>query len=301
MIDTPLASINFSEYSEQLQARVNASLAEFLGPAETRLLEAMHYVVFNGGKRLRPLLVYATGEALGTELDQLDAPACSVELIHAYSLVHDDLPAMDDDELRRGKPTCHIAYDDATAILAGDALHSLAIESLSGDKKNHQDAKTRIQMLSTLASASGAKGMAGGQMLDLEAVDHSLTALELEQMYQLKTGALITASVQISAIAAQNCNASEFTALSAFANSIGFAFQIHDDILDLEVNTEKLGKPQYSDLRQHKATYPLLLGIPAAKQKVDALYQEAIAHLSGFNQNAKWLREVAKYMVSRDF
>ena len=261
----------------------------------------MYYVVLNGGKRLRPLLVYATGEALGlTDFSKLDVVACAVELIHAYSLVHDDLPAMDNDDLRRGKPTCHIIYGDATAILAGDALHSLAIEILTQNSSHCLDTQIRLQMLSILAKASGAKGMAGGQLLDLEAVNKTLTEIELERMYQLKTAALITASIQMSALVTGNCDETKFKALTEFAENIGLAFQIHDDVLDLEVSTEKLGKPQYSDLLQHKTTYPLLFSIPVAKQKIAILYQQAIHHLSVFNQEACRLRELAEYIVSRD-
>lgn len=294
-------SINFRDYVKELQDRVNNSLNQYLGNPENPLLEAMYYVVLNGGKRLRPLLVYATGEALGlTDFSKLDVVACAVELIHAYSLVHDDLPAMDNDDLRRGKPTCHIIYGDATAILAGDALHSLAIEILTQNSSHCLDTQIRLQMLSILAKASGAKGMAGGQLLDLEAVNKTLTEIELERMYQLKTAALITASIQMSALVTGNCDETKFKALTEFAENIGLAFQIHDDVLDLEVSTEKLGKPQYSDLLQHKTTYPLLFSIPVAKQKIAILYQQAIHHLSVFNQEACRLRELAEYIVSRD-
>jgi len=288
------------------QSEVDKALLHFL-PAKTlspeRLHDALHYVVFNGGKRVRPTLVYAAGEALGAKINQLHAAAASVEMIHAYSLVHDDLPAMDDDDLRRGKPTCHKAYDEATAILAGDALLTLAFQVLGNIDKNIEDADSRLKMIQILASASGSTGMVGGQAIDLESVGQSLTLDQLKNMHAHKTGALIRGSVLLGAYAAheqQEQNETKIQALSDYADCIGLSFQIRDDILDIEGDTEVIGKSQGSDEAKNKPTYPALLGMDGAKQAANALHDKALALLTQFDQKADVLRELSAYIVQRD-
>ena len=283
------------------RARVNQALERYLPPPgiqPTTLHEAMRYAVLSGGKRIRASLVYATGCAVGTELSELDAPACAVELIHAYSLVHDDLPAMDDDDLRRGEPTCHRAFDEATAILAGDALQSLAFYALShGPAKDH--VQQRIEMISNLALASGSRGMAGGQALDLAAEGKDLNLAELENMHIHKTGALIRASVKLGGLARRDVDRGLLEQLDHYAKCIGLAFQIRDDILDVEGDTEVLGKPRGSDAAHNKSTYPALVGLAAAKQMAEELERQAIERLQGFGPVADPLRWIATYVVAR--
>lgn len=271
--------------------------AEDLHPAKLHM--AMRYSVLQGGKRIRPALVYATGQALGIPLRHLNGSACSVELIHAYSLIHDDLPAMDNDELRRGKPTCHKAFDEATAILAGDAIQALAFYILAHDEDLTLTTKARIKMIQTLAQAAGSRGMAGGQAIDLAAVGQSLNIAELEDMHIHKTGALIHACVMMATYTqTENCR-STLQKLDQYAKCIGLAFQIHDDILDVEGDTETLGKPQGSDSLQNKPTYPALLGLKEAKARADTLYNEAIDSLMEFDARADLLRDIAYYIVKR--
>ena len=241
------------------QKRVETALASYLPMASiqpTRLHEAMRYSVLDGGKRIRPLLVYLAGKALNVTPTSLDAPACAIELIHAYSLVHDDLPAMDNDDLRRGKATCHKAFDEATAILVGDALQSLAFYVLSSAPNLQTTDKQRLEMIKTLALASGSRGMAGGQAIDIESVGYVLNIAELENMHIHKTGALIRASVKLGALAFPSIENHILEKLDHYAKCIGLAFQIQDDILDVESDTETLGKPQGSDIAHNKVTYP---------------------------------------------
>ena len=283
--------------------RIEHALAHWL-PAETiipqRLHQAMRYAaLLNGGKRIRPILVYATGKAAGIKEDQLDGPACAVELIHAYSLVHDDLPAMDDDELRRGHPTCHIKFDEPTAILAGDALQSLAFHILAHDEKMQAKADLRLQMIDTLAIASGSRGMAGGQAIDLDAVGKDLNLVELENMHIHKTGALIRASVALGALGNEQLRAEQFEHLEHYGKAIGLAFQIQDDILDVESDTETLGKTQGADAARNKPTYPSLIGLKQAKQMSQDLVQQALDSLAGFDETADSLREIARYIIDR--
>ncbi len=263
------------------------------------LHQAMRYSVFNGGKRVRPLLVYLAGEALGNDLESLDAAAAAVECIHAYSLVHDDLPAMDDDDLRRGKPTCHKAYDEATAILAGDALQTLAFQILAADKTIDLAAETRLEMINLLAVASGSRGMVGGQAIDLAAVGKQIDIAELENMHIHKTGALIRSSVLLGALCAKDITPEQRMALDHYSKCIGLAFQIQDDILDVESTTEELGKPQGSDQDAEKPTYPALMGIEESKQLAEELIQDAVDSLSGFDEKADPLRWLAEYIISR--
>jgi farnesyl diphosphate synthase/geranylgeranyl diphosphate synthase type II len=253
------------EYQQRIEA-VLARALDIEGGATARLLEAMRYSTLAGGKRVRPVLVYATGEALGAPLERLDAAAAAVELIHVYSLVHDDLPAMDDDDLRRGRATCHRAFDEATAILTGDALQARAFEVLA-QAPSFISADARIEMLRVLADGIGTRGMAGGQAIDLAAVKQGLTESALECMHRQKTGALIRASVELGAISAGLVDAAERAALREFGAEIGLAFQIQDDILDVEGNTDALGKRAGADAARVKPTYPSVLGLEAARSQ----------------------------------
>jgi len=289
-------------YQARCQARVDAALETLFTPPREdlqRLYQAMRYSVVNGGKRVRPLLAYAACEALGGDPARADGAACAVELIHAYSLVHDDLPAMDDDDLRRGQPTTHIAFDEACAILAGDGLQALAFEVLAEARLNPQDAETRLAMVAALARAAGSAGMVGGQAIDLEAVGRKIDQAALETMHRHKTGALIEASVHLGALASGQADAERLEALARYAGAIGLAFQVQDDILDVESDTATLGKTQGKDQAHDKPTYPALLGLEAAKAYALALRDQALAALEGFGEGAEPLRELARYIVER--
>lgn len=284
--------------------RVNAALEHWLPPDDSppqRLHAAMRYAVLGSGKRLRPVLVYATGDALGAPPDRLDPPACAVELIHAYSLVHDDLPAMDDDDLRRGNPTCHRQFDEATAILAGDALQALAFELLTADRPAAAiPIEARAHMAATLARAAGADGMAGGQAIDLAAEGRRLDLAELERMHRYKTGALIRASVLLGAIAG-DADSKLRQQLGAYGEAIGLAFQIVDDILDVTADTETLGKAQGADIERAKPTYPALLGIDGARNHAAAMRDEALAALDAAGPAFDPLRALAHFVVERSW
>ncbi len=283
------------------QQRIEGVLARTLdieGGATARLLEAMRYSTLGGGKRVRPVLVYATGEALGAPLELLDAPAAAVELIHVYSLVHDDLPAMDNDDLRRGRPTCHRAFDEATAILVGDALQARAFDVLAHATGGIAPV-ARLEMLRVLADAIGTRGMAGGQAIDLESVKQSLGEAELERMHRQKTGALIQASVLLGAISAGTLNAAERSALGAFGAEIGLAFQIQDDILDVEGTTQSLGKRAGADADRVKPTYPSVLGMEKARAAALASRDRAIAALLPLGPRFAHLGEFAHFLVAR--
>jgi len=298
-----LADSQFKDSLKVFCERVDLHLDRWLpqpsGP-EAHLQEAMRYsVIGGGGKRVRPVLVYAAGKALNIEEDQLDACACAVEIIHAYSLIHDDLPAMDDDDLRRGRPTCHKKYDEATAILAGDALQAFAFEILAADSALQTSPSNRIEMIKLLAKASGSVGMAGGQAIDLDAVGKALKLEELENMHLLKTGALIRASVLLGAMCSPNVQASKLEALDTYARYVGLAFQIHDDVLDVTADTETLGKPQGSDEQQNKPTYPSLLGLEGAQQRALELHKRAIQALEVFDESADILRKLSAYIIER--
>ena len=289
---------------EDWRRRTEQALRQRL-PAETTtpasLHRAMRYAVLDGGKRIRPLLAYATGHALGVPPEHIDAPACAVELIHAYSLVHDDLPAMDDDDLRRGKPTCHKAFGEAEAILAGDALQSLAFHLLAYEAVPGIPASRQLQMVEELARASGSRGMAGGQSIDLNAVGRELNVAELENMHIHKTGALIRASVKLGALCAADADEATLDRLDHFAKCIGLAFQIRDDILDVESDTETLGKPQGSDMARNKPTYPALLGLDEARRMADELYHDALDSLTPFGARSAPLEALASYIVQREY
>jgi len=306
-----MLSEHFQAYLLDCRQRVNQALEKRLSavttPAE-RLKSAMRYSVQNGGKRVRATLVYASAEALGccSEVDcpnrsTLDSVACALEFIHAYSLIHDDLPAMDDDALRRGQPTCHIAYDEATAILAGDALQALAFELLS---QVPVSAELRLALIAELTKASGHSGMVGGQALDIEAENlegenRTLNLAELEQIHRLKTGALIRAAVQMGAMVAK-ADSRQLTQLDQYASSIGLAFQVTDDILDVEGDTATLGKTAGADQALHKSTYPALLGLAGAKQKAADLHSAALDSLTSFGPSAEKLRQLSAYIVKRN-
>ena len=263
--------------------------------APQRLHQAMRYAALGGGKRMRPMLVYATGYLFGAEEARLDAAAVAVEFIHAYSLVHDDLPAMDDDDLRRGRPTTHIAFDEATAILAGDALQTLAFEILAGAWMPPALALNCVQ---TLTGASGAAGMCGGQALDIDATGQQQALDELKHMHALKTGALIRAAIRMGALCGDASDA-QLAQLDSFADTLGLAFQVRDDILDVEASSEQLGKTAGKDQAQHKSTFPSLLGIDGAKATLAELATSMQAALVPFGQRAAALAALAELTVRR--
>ncbi|MEI8573026.1 (2E,6E)-farnesyl diphosphate synthase [Methylomonas sp. LW13] len=293
---------NLKAYLTACQNRVERALDARL-PGENilpqTLHQAMRYSVLDGGKRTRPLLTYATGQALGLSEDQLDAQACAVEFIHVYSLIHDDLPAMDNDDLRRGKPTCHKAYDEATAILAGDALQALAFDILANDPAIQAGAEARVKMIAALTRASGSQGMVGGQAIDLGSVGRKLTLPELENMHIHKTGALIRASVNLASLSKPDLDAEVAKKLDHYAKCIGLSFQVKDDILDVESDTATLGKTQGKDVDNDKPTYPALLGMAGAKEKAQELHEQAVASLAGFGSEADLLRDLSLYIIER--
>ena len=294
--------VNFLEQLQIYRKSVETALNYWLPESSSepkKLHEAMRYSVLAEGKRIRPILLYATGEAFGVELGKLNGPACAVEIMHAYSLIHDDLPSMDDDDLRRGRPTCHKVFDEATAILAGDALQALAFQILAMDPKIETNDSQRLKMIETLSLASGSSGIAGGQAIDLASVGLELNIDELENMHSHKTGALIKASAEIGALSAKDINSELFISISNYAKYIGIAFQIKDDILDIESETAVLGKPQGSDMALNKPTYPNLLGLDGAKEMADKLHLKAIKCLDVFDKKAKMLRQIADYIIKR--
>lgn len=290
-------------YLSSCQQRVEKALDIRL-PRENILPQTLHramrYCVLDGGKRMRPMLTYCTAKALGIDLDKVDGIACAVELIHVYSLIHDDLPAMDDDDLRRGKPTCHVAFDEATAILTGDALQALAFEVLANDPSMTANADNRLQMITILAKASGSQGMVGGQAIDLESVGTKLNLPELENMHIHKTGALIRASVTMTTLGKPDIDPTIAAKLDHYAKCIGLSFQVKDDILDEESDTLTLGKTQGKDKENAKPTYPALLGMAGAKQKAHELHEKAIDSLNLLGAEADLLRDLSLYIIQRD-
>jgi farnesyl diphosphate synthase len=292
----------FESLVEGYQQRVNEALDNWLPPAEVnpiRLHQAMRYAVLAPGKRVRPILVYATAEALGIDLRKVDGAACAVEIIHAYSLIHDDLPAMDDDDLRRGRPTCHRQFDEATAILAGDALQALAFYIISHDPDMTDNPRARLTMIENLAMFSGSRGMAGGQAIDLEAVGRSLNIAELETMHIHKTGALIRTCIQLSALSVDTLSEDRFRALDSYAKCIGLSFQVQDDILDVTGDTATLGKTQGSDSARNKPTFPSIIGLAASQEKAQELHRQALQALSIFAEEADILRYISAWFVQR--
>ena len=290
------------EYLSFCQNRVEKALEDRLPSGQLlpqKLHQAMRYSVLDGGKRMRPMLTYCTGKALGIASEALDGPACAVEFIHVYSLIHDDLPAMDDDDLRRGKATCHVAFDEATAILAGDALQALAFEILAHDPSINATIEGRLKMIIALAKASGSQGMVGGQAIDLQSVGTRLNLPELENMHIHKTGALIRASVNMATLAKADIDSAVATKLDHYAKCIGLSFQVKDDILDEESDTATLGKTQGKDKDNDKPTYPALLGLAGAKKKAQELHEKALDSLSIFGQEADLLRDLSLYIIQR--
>lgn len=282
--------------------RVEAVLSAALPAAEAepqRLHAAMRYAALGEGKRIRPLLVYAAGHAVGVAPEALDAPAAAVELIHAYSLVHDDLPAMDNDDLRRGRPTCHKAFDEATAILVGDALQVLAFATLASGPGLPADTGIRLELVRLLAAASGTAGMAGGQALDLMAVGRQLSLAEIEEMHARKTGALIHASVMMAAACAREVSPAITRALDDFARAIGLAFQIQDDLLDIEGDVAQLGKSTGADRARNKPTYPSCVGVEAARRRMHELHAHALAALDVEGLRGAPLASVSDWLVLR--
>lgn len=283
---------------QHYQKRIHTALLARLPSPDTlpvQLHEAIHYTVFNGGKRLRPLLVYTAGETLGVNLNKLDTLACAVELIHTYSLIHDDLPAMDDDDWRRGKPSCHKAFNEATAILAGDALQVLAFECIACDET--LSLNQRLHAIALLANASGSRGMVGGQMLDLTNTGQSADLAAIEHLYRLKTGALIKASLMMGVIGADITLSSGIAeSFSQFADCISLAFQIQDDILDIEGSLDTLGKTPGSDYRHAKLTYAIVTGSVAAKEKVSDLHKKALDILNSLHVPVEPLQRIVEMM-----
>jgi len=292
------------EYLTISQTRVEKALEHRL-PANTvlpmRLHDAMRYSTLDGGKRMRPMLTYSVGKALGLAPEILDGAACAVEMIHVYSLIHDDLPAMDDDALRRGKATSHVQYDEATAILAGDALQTLAFQILAGDASMEASAETRLKMITALAKASGSQGMVGGQAIDLESVGKKLTLPELENMHIHKTGALIRVAVQLATLSKPDLEPAVAAKLDHYAKCIGLSFQVKDDILDEESDTATLGKTQGKDQDNDKPTYPALLGLEGAKEKAQNLHEQAVESLADFGAEADILRDLSLYIIQREY
>ncbi len=293
--------MNIERQLEFWRERADTALLEFLPPEDlnhTSLQAAMRYSALIGGKRVRPVLTYGTGSALGADASTLDVPAVAVEMVHAYSLVHDDLPAMDDDELRRGNPTCHIRFDEATAILAGDALQALAFTVLASHQAPALSNDARVRMIAVLGEASGAGGMAAGQAIDLEAVGRSLSVEELENMHRHKTGALIRASVVMGAVAA-GADDALIERLDGYAAAVGLSFQIVDDILDVVSDTETLGKTQGADIARNKPTYPALLGLDGARTHATDMHDQALAQLEGLGEPFDFLRGLSAWVVER--
>ena len=292
----------FQDWMASTQQSVELALARLLPGSEhipPRLHEAMRYATLGGGKRVRPLLAFAAGELTDAPSEQVILAACAVEMIHAYSLVHDDLPCMDDDVLRRGRPTCHVEYDEPTALLVGDSLQTRAFEILAG--KSGIAPGQQLEMIALLAHASGSQGMAGGQAIDLASVGKALTQPELELMHALKTGALIRAAVLLGALAGNPLSIGEREALDRFAKRAGLLFQVVDDILDCTANTATLGKTAGKDAAADKPTYVTLLGLDAAREYAQDLRHEALAALSGFGARARRLTELADFICHRQF
>ena len=294
----------FASQLESWRERTERALAARLPPADAvpaRLHEAMRYSVLGGGKRVRPALVFATGLTVGLAEEQVEAAACAIELVHVYSLVHDDLPAMDDDDLRRGRPTCHRAYDEATAILVGDALQPLAFELLASDPALPDDPGVRLRLIRLLAEASGTFGMAGGQAIDLSVQGKRLQIAEVEEMHSRKTGALIRASVLMAALCVPTLERRLHDALAGFAAPIGLAFQIQDDLLDVLGDTSTLGKATGADSERDKPTHPAMIGIGPSQERVRLLHAQALDSLRPFASAADPLRSLADWLLSRSY
>jgi farnesyl diphosphate synthase len=302
--DGPAGGEAFGAQLDAWRERMERALAARLPSSDTmpeRLHQAMRYSVLGGGKRARPALLFATARAVGLAEEEVEAAACAIELIHVYSLVHDDLPALDDDALRRGRPTCHKAFDEATALLAGDALQTLAFQLLARDPALPAAPATRLRLIELLAEASGSLGMAGGQAIDLLVQGQRLEIAQVEQMHALKTGALIRASVQMAAACAPVLEPRLVRALAGFASPIGLAFQIQDDLLDVLGDSAVLGKPTAADRMRAKPTHPAVIGIEASQQRVRLLHQQGLQALAPFGARADALRALADWLLARRY
>ena len=295
---------DFGAQLEAWQLRMEAALAARLPAATTvpaRLHEAMRYSVLGGGKRIRPALLFATARTLGLKEDEVEAAACAVELIHVYSLVHDDLPAMDDDDLRRGRTTCHKAFDEATAILVGDSLQPLAFQLLARDAALPADPAIRLRLVDLLSEASGTLGMAGGQAIDLEIQGQQPDIGQVEDLHARKTGAIIRASVLMAAECVPQLDPRLYSGLNVFATAIGLAFQIQDDLLDVLGDVSTLGKATGADRERDKPTHPALIGIQASQERVNLLHRQALDALEPFAERAAPLRSLANWLLSRRY
>ena len=302
--DARSASAAFEAQLEAWRERTEKALAARLPASNvvpTRLHEAMRYSVLGGGKRIRPALSFATARTLGLSEDSVEAAACAIELIHVYSLVHDDLPAMDDDDLRRGRPTCHKAFDEATAVLVGDALQPLAFQLLARDPALPASPAIRLRLVDILSEASGTFGMAGGQAIDLAAEGQRLTIEQVEDMHARKTGAVIRASVLLAAACDPQLEAASYHALDEYAAAIGLAFQIQDDLLDVLGDATTLGKATGADRERDKPTHPTIIGIEASQERVHLLHGQALAALERFGPRAEPLRSLANWLLSRHY
>jgi farnesyl diphosphate synthase len=295
---------DFGAQLESWRMRMERALSARLPEASAvpaRLHEAMRYSVLGGGKRIRPALLFATARAVGLSEDTVEAAACAVEMMHVYSLVHDDLPAMDDDDLRRGRPTCHKAYDEATALLVGDGLQPLAFQLLATDPTLPSSPAIRLRLIDMLAQAVGTFGMAGGQAIDLAVQGMRLDIAQVEDMHARKTGALIRASVLMAAECAPPLDPNHYAALARFASAVGLAFQIQDDLLDVTGDVSTLGKATGADSERDKPTHPAIIGIPASQQRVRLLHNQAIHALAPFGERASSLRSLANWLLSRQY
>ena len=297
-----LSDLDFSNWAKNIQERTESALDRLIPAskiAPTKLHEAMRYATLGGGKRVRALLAHAAGEFCSADAEKVDMAAAAVEMIHAYSLVHDDMPCMDDDDLRRGKPSCHKQFDDATALLVGDALQSLAFQTLA--TPNLLPEKQQLEMVHLLAVASGSRGMAGGQAIDLASVGQMLSQTELEYMHIHKTGALIRAATLLGSYCAHHQDQPRTHALDQYAQNIGLAFQVVDDILDAEADTATLGKTAGKDADNNKPTYVTILGLKRAKDLAQELYNQAIAPLENYGEQATRLIQLAQFITNRGF
>ncbi|MDN3651782.1 (2E,6E)-farnesyl diphosphate synthase [Thalassotalea ponticola] len=289
---------NLADYQQRIDAYLTNQL-DNLECNDPRLLAAMRHGLLIGGKRMRPYLAYITADMLQLDLADIDPIAGALECIHAYSLIHDDLPAMDDDELRRGQPTCHIKFDEATAILAGDALQSLAFDIIANHQFRHIDAQGQLQLVQQLARAAGYVGMCGGQAMDLAATDKQVSLEHLQTIHKLKTGALLSASIMMPASCCRELSAQATSALRRFAEQIGLAYQVHDDIIDITSNDETLGKPSGSDLQANKSTYPALLGLQGAIEKEQQLFENALSALATLPYDTQGLADFSTFIIKR--
>ena len=289
---------NLAVYQQRINDYLKAQLAS-IEVNDQRLYDAMAYGLLIGGKRMRPYLAYATAEMLDLDLDDIDPIAAAIECIHAYSLLHDDLPAMDDDDLRRGQLTCHKKFDEATAILAGDSLQTLAFEILANHQFKSISPQSHIQLFKMLSNAAGYKGMCGGQAMDLAATDKHVALEQLQFIHKLKTGALLKASILMPALCREDLSAQTFNSLKQFAEDIGLAYQVHDDIIDITSNEETLGKPAGSDLESNKSTYPALLGLEGAMEKEQQLFKQALSTLDTLPYNTRNLSNFSTFIIER--